>query len=82
MALFTLIKYVLAFFVGMVIFILGGPLQFMMAYENPMWDDMPVSMQAFRDQEYGIWIMFVVIIGAVIIIAGVAEANRSRNLEA
>ena len=81
MVLFTLIKYVLAFFVGYMVFITAGPLMEMLRYENPMWDDMPTSMQAWGDQQYGIWILFIVLIAAVIIIAGIAEANRNRALE-
>lgn len=82
MALFTLLKYVLGFFVGMMIFILAGPLEYMLRYENDMWEDMPAGMQAFGDQMYGLWIMFVVIIAAVLVVAGIAEANKNRNLEA
>ena len=82
MALFTLVKYVLAFFVFYIIFILSGPMMEMMRYENPIWDGMPTWMQAWGDQEYGIWILFIVIGAAVIFIAGIAEANRNRNLEA
>lgn len=81
MVLFTLVKYVLAFFVGYMVFIVSGPLMEMLRYENPMWDDMPTYMQAWGDQQYGIWILFAVLIAAVILIAGIAEANRNRNLE-
>lgn len=84
MALFTIIKYVLAFFFGYFVFILLGPVVFMTRdpETNPMWADMPISMLAFGDQTYGIWILFVILIAVVIIIAGIAEANRNRNLEA
>jgi len=81
MVLFTLIKYVLAFFVGYMVFIVSGPLMEMLRYENPMWDDMPTWMQAWGDQQYGIWILFIILIAAVILIAGIAEANRNRALE-
>lgn len=82
MVFFTLIKYVLGFFVGMIVFILSGPLIMKMRYENPMWDNMPTFMQAFGDQEYGIWILFILIMAGVLALAGIAEANRNRNLEA
>lgn len=81
MALFTLIKYVLGFFVGFLIFIVSGPLQYLLRYQNDMWDSMPTSMQAFGDQMYGIWVLMIVIIGAVLVIAGINEANKNRNLE-
>lgn len=84
MVLFTLIKYVLAFFFGYFVLIVVGPVVFMTRdpETNPMWKNMPISMIAFGDQTYGIWILFVVVIAVVIIIAGIAEANRNRNLEA
>lgn len=82
MALFTLIKYVLGFFVGFLIFIVSGPLNYMLRYANPMWDNMPTFMQAWGDQEYGIWVLFIVIIAAVLVVAGINEANKNRNLEA
>lgn len=81
MVLFTLIKYVLGFFVGFMIFIVSGPVMYMMRYQNDMWDDMPVFMQAFGDQQYGIWVLFIVIIAAVLVIAGISEANKNRALE-
>lgn len=81
MALFTLIKYVLGFFVGFMVFIVSGPVLYLLRYQNDMWDNMPVSMQAWGDQEYGIWILFIVIIAAVLVIAGINEANKNRNLE-
>lgn len=84
MVLFTLVKYVLAFFFGYIVFTLVAPVVFMTRdpSTNPMWEGMPVSMLAFGDQSYGIWILFAVIIAVVIIIAAVSEANRNRNLEA
>ena len=82
MALFTIIKYALAFFIGYLVFIIVGPFMFNLAYENPMWDDMPLTMTAFRDIEYGIWILFTILIAAVILLAGISEANRQRNVEA
>jgi len=84
LVLFTLVKYVLAFFFGYLVFSLVAPVVFMTRdpETNPMWQDLPISMLAFGDQSYGIWILFAVIIAVVIIIAGVAQANRNRNLEA
>ena len=82
MALFTLIKYVLGFFVGFLVFIVAGPLQYLLRYQNTMWDNMPTFMQAWGDQMYGIWVLMIVIIAAVLVIAGINEANKNRNLEA
>ena len=82
MALFTLIKYVLGFFVGFLVFIVAGPLQYMLRYQNQMWDDMPTFMQAWGDQMYGIWVLMIIIIAAVLVVAGINEANNNRNLEA
>lgn len=84
MVLFTLVKYVLAFFFGYLVFALIAPVVFMTrdVETNPMWEGLPISMLAFGDQSYGIWILFTIIIAVVIIIAAVAEANRNRNLEA
>lgn len=82
MGLFTIIKYVLAFFFAYTVFIIFGPVVFQTRYENPMWDTMPTWMNAHADQLYGVWVLFIVIIAAVIIYAGINEANRNRNLEA
>ncbi len=84
MVLFTLIKYVLAFFFGYLVFSLVAPVVFMTrdVETNPMWEGLPISMLAFGDQSYGIWILFTIIIAVVIIIAAISEANRNRNLEA
>lgn len=82
MALFTIIKYALAFTFAYMTYIILGPLVFDLAYENPMWNDMPIEMTAFRDLEYGIWILFAILIIAVLLISGISEANRKKNLEA
>ena len=82
MAMYTLIKYVLAWFIGNVIFIIMGPMQKMLRYDNPMWDNMPNWMNAWADQIYGIWILFNLLMAATIVVAGIAEANRNRSLEA
>ena len=81
MAFFTIIKYVLAAFVGFFIFIAAGPMMYMMRYENPMWHDMPTDMLAFGDMTYGIWVLFIVIIIGVIVIAGINEANKNRAID-
>jgi hypothetical protein len=82
MALFTILKYALAFFFGYAAFIMLGPVVMMTRYENPAWDTMPTWMLAFGDQQYGIWILFIIIIAAVIMFAAITEANRNRSLEA
>lgn len=82
MALFTIIKFALAFYFAYLIFITLGPVVYQTRYANSSWDSMPAWMQAHGDQLYGIWILFLVIIAAVIIYAGINEARRNRNLEA
>lgn len=81
MAMWTIIKFVMAIFFGYLAYIVLGPAVFSSRYENSQWDSMPVFMQAFGDQMYGIWILFIVILGAVLIYAGINEANRNRNIE-
>jgi hypothetical protein len=81
MAMYTIIKYVLAWFIGNIIFIIMGPMEKMLRYDNPMWDNMPTWMNAWGDQIYGIWVLFNVLMAATMIIAGITEANRSRSLE-
>jgi len=80
--MFTLIKVALAFFVGYMVYIVSGPVIKMLRYDNSTWDTMPTWMQAWGDQMYGIWILFAVLIAATIIVFGIAESNRNRNLEA
>lgn len=81
MGFFTIVKYGLAFFFGFLIFITFGPVVYQTRYENASWDALPVWMQATGDQIYGIWILFIPIIAAVIVYGAVVEANRNRNLE-
>lgn len=81
MAFYTLIKYVLAFFVGFFIFITAGPVMYDMRYTNSMWDDMPTDMQAYGDMQYGIWVLFIVVIVGIIVIAGINEANKNRAID-
>ena len=81
MAMWTIIKFVMAIFFGYLAYIVIGPMVFISRYDNPQWDDMPMFMKAFGDQMYGIWILFIVIMGAVLIYMGINEANRNRSLE-
>ena len=81
MVMWTIIKFVLAFFFGYLAYILIGPVVYISRYENPEWDNMPIFMKAFGDQMYGIWILFGVIIAIILIYAGINEANRNRALE-
>ena len=81
MAMFTIIKYASGFFFGYTVFIIFAGLMFPIRYENPMWDGMPTHMIAFADQLYGVWILFAVLIAAVLIIFGINEANKNRSLE-
>lgn len=81
MAMWTIIKFVMAIFFGYLAYIVIGPMVKISRYDNSQWDDMPVFMQAFGDQMYGIWILFIIILGAILIYFGINEANRNRNLE-
>jgi len=46
-----------------------------------MWDDMPVSVQAWGDQIYGIWLLIAIIIAAIILLATWAESDRQRAVQ-
>lgn len=82
MALWTILKLALGFFFGYLLFITLGPVVYQTRYENASWDDMPVWLQAHGDQIYGIWILVIVVVAAVLIFAGISEARRNRNVEA
>lgn len=71
-------KYVLGFVLGYIAFMLLTPLMADLRYANPLWDNMPVSILAFGDQIHGLWLMLAVVIAAIIIITGYAEATRAR----
>lgn len=76
MALVTVIKFVMTFALAYVLFIFIGPIVHEMAYSNSLWDNMPVSELAFRDQTYGIWALMIVIIAAIILLFAWREAER------
>lgn len=80
MAVVTIIKYVLVFFFGYMVFMLLGYLVYVTRYENPQWDTMPTNILAFGDQMYGIWILFIPIIAAIILTSAWAAADRSRSV--
>lgn len=71
-----MIKYVFTFAFAFMIFILFGYLVYQMRYENSFWDDMPANMLAFGDQTYGIWLLIIPIIAAILIITAWREAER------
>lgn len=75
MALVTVIKFVMTFAFAYVLFILFGPLVYQMAY-NSSWSSLPVSEIAFRDQTYGIWVLIIVIVAAVLLVTAWREAER------
>lgn len=81
MAMFSIIKYGLAFYFAYLIFITLGPVVYQTRYANSSWDSLPPWMQAHGDQLYGIWILFIVIIAIVIVYAGINEARRNRAIE-
>lgn len=58
------------------LFILLGPLVFDSGYKNPLWNNMPTSELAFRDQTYGIWVLVIVIVAAILLITAWREAER------
>lgn len=78
MAAITIAKYALAFVLGYLVYMLLSPIMADVRYENPMWDDMPVSILAFGDQIHGLWLMLAVIIAAVILLAAFSESSRAR----
>lgn len=77
----TIIKYVFGFAFGYIVYMLLGPVVYKTRYENSQWDDMPTNILAFGDQMYGIWILFIIVIAAVILLASIMEADRHRALQ-
>jgi energy-converting hydrogenase Eha subunit A len=78
MAVVTIIKYVLIFAFGYIVYMLLGLIVYKTRYENPQWDNMPTSIIAFGDQAYGVWILFIPIIAAIILLSAWAASDRSR----
>lgn len=76
MALVTVIKFVLTFAFAFVLFILFGPLVYEAGYKNSLWNNLPTSELAFRDQTYGIWMLIIVIVAAILLITVWREAER------
>lgn len=66
----------MTFALAYVLFILIGPIVHEMAYSNQLWDNMPVSELAFRDQTYGIWSLVIIIIVAILLLFAWREAER------
>ena len=81
MAVITVIKFVLSFALGYIVYMIFSPIIFQTRYENSMWDDMPVSIQAWGDQIYGIWILIIIIIAGIISLVAWSESNRQRALQ-
>jgi len=81
MAVLTVIKFVLSFALAYILYMIFTPIIFQTRYENSMWDDMPVSIQAWGDQIYGIWILIIIIIAGIISLAAWAESSRQRALQ-
>ncbi len=81
MAVITVIKFVLSFALAYILYMIFSPIVFQTRYENSMWDDMPVSIQAWGDQIYGIWILIIIIIAGIISLSAWAESNRQRALQ-
>jgi hypothetical protein len=76
MALVTVVKFVLTFALGFMIFIFLGPLVYNARYGMGLWDDLPVNIQAYGDNLYGIWILIIVILAAILLITAWREAER------
>jgi len=72
----TVIKFVMTFAFAYVLFILFGLLVYQMGYNNSQWNMMPVSELAFRDQTYGIWVLVIVIVAAILLITAWRESER------
>jgi len=81
MAVLTVIKYVLSFALAYILYMIFTPIIFQTRYENSMWDDMPVSVQAWGDQIYGIWLLIAIIIATIILLAAWAESDRRRAIQ-
>lgn len=76
----TIIKLVFAFAFGYIIYMLLGPIVYKTRYENSQWDSMPTSVLAFGDQLYGVWILMIIIIAAIVLLASINEADRNRAI--
>ena len=77
MALVLIIKFVLSLFVGYLIFMFMSPILYEIRYNSPgLWANVSPSLLAIADQWYGAWLMMSVIIAAVLILWGFANANR------
>ena len=76
MALVTVVKFILEFFFAYVFYILLGPLVKATRYDTGQWANMPTSVLVFGDNVYSIWLLFIIIIAAVLIITVYREAER------
>lgn len=76
MALVTVLKFVMTFALGYVLLTILGPIVHEAGYSNQLWNNMPVSEIAFRDQTYGIWTTVIVIMVAILLIIAWRESER------
>lgn len=76
MAAVTVIKFFLTFALGYMIYEILGPLVKTTRYDTGQWSNMPTSVLVFGDNEYSIWILFIVIIAGVLILTAWREAER------
>lgn len=76
MALVTVLKFTFTFAFAYAIFILMGPVVKTMGYDTGLWNGLPTSEIVFRDNLYGIWLLFIVFIAGITILIAYQEAQR------
>ena len=82
MALVLIIKFVLAVFVAMLTYMFMTPILYEIRYgQSGLWANVSTENKAIADQFYGALIMMAVVVVAVLILWGFANANRQRAEE-
>ena len=77
MALVLIIKFVVSMFVAFLIFMFMSPILYQIRYGTPsLWANVDSSLLAIADQWYGAWLMMAVVIAAILVLWGFANANR------
>jgi hypothetical protein len=76
MALVTILKFVITWFLGNIFFILLTPILKTMLYDSGMWNLLPANILIWGDTLYVFWIAMVIIIPAVILIKAWREAEQ------
>lgn len=78
MAAIAIVKFVLTFALGFGLFMFVTPLLTDLRYNNPLWDNMPSDVLAFGDTIHGIWLLFSLVIGAMLVLLLFSEASNKR----